>query len=132
MIGWHERGEATVTVVLLDLDNFKLINDSLGHASGDALLVEVATRLRRAIRDSDTVARLGGDEFAFVLEGIRGGRDVIDFGERILAAFSQPFSVGHAEQHIGASVGIALSTTRDSSGALLDNATPRTARFASR
>ncbi len=99
-----------VAVLVLDLDGFKTVNDSLGHAAGDRLLVEVGSRLRNATRGSDTVARLGGDEFAVLLERVRDDGDATIVAERIIAALGAPVplegaTVGHA--FVGASVGVA-------------------------
>ena len=99
-----------VAALVLDLDGFKTVNDSLGHAAGDRLLVEVAARLLNATRGSDTVARLGGDEFAVLLEHVRDDADAVIVAERIVAAVRAPVpldgaATGHA--FVGASVGIA-------------------------
>ena len=98
-----------LTLLLLDLDSFKPINDSLGHPAGDAVLQEVATRLRDTTRDGDLVARLGGDEFVLVLHGL-GNRSEIDrFCARLIGLLQQPITFEEHQLHIGASVGIALA-----------------------
>ncbi len=101
--------ETPVAVVLLDLDNFKLVNDSLGHSAGDELLVEIAPRLRTAVRPGDTIARLGGDEFVVLLEGIPGQGAALRVAERIVSAFELPFQLSVGEHYAKASVGIAIS-----------------------
>lgn len=103
--------ESSFAVLFLDLDRFKLINDSLGHGIGDELLVSVARRLTDLMRSSDTVARLGGDEFAILLEGIDHATDSVRTARRIHDALAEPFSVGAHEIFTTASIGIALSTT---------------------
>jgi diguanylate cyclase (GGDEF)-like protein len=98
----------TVSLCYIDLDHFKPINDSLGHDAGDAVLKEVAHRLQKVSRTSDTVARLGGDEFAVLMESDsdRAGAEV--FATRILNAISQPIAVGGHECNVGASIGVAI------------------------
>ncbi len=95
----------------MDLDHFKVVNDSLGHSIGDELLVVLGRRLQRCVRPSDTVARLGGDEFGVLLDGIRNANDAIRIVERIQEALNSPFSLSGNEVFISASIGIALSTT---------------------
>jgi diguanylate cyclase (GGDEF)-like protein len=94
-------------VLLLDLDGFKHVNDSLGHAAGDALLVEVAQRLRHATRGSDVVARLGGDEFAVLLDRVRSDVDATVVAERIQRALRTPFAVHGTVAVVGTSIGVA-------------------------
>jgi diguanylate cyclase (GGDEF)-like protein len=103
-----QRQGEMVALHYFDLDDFKAVNDSFGHLTGDRLLVAVAQRLRTCVRDSDTLARLGGDEFAIVQSGVtdRGGATLL--AERMLAALTAPFSVDDHDFHISASVGIAL------------------------
>jgi diguanylate cyclase (GGDEF)-like protein len=96
-------------VLFLDLDRFKLVNDSYGHAVGDELLSAVAGRIRASVRDRDTVARLGGDEFALVLADIGAPVDAMEVAERLIGAIDEPFSLAGRELHIGASIGIALT-----------------------
>lgn len=105
------RGEDGLFAVLfLDLDGFKLVNDSMGHHVGDELLVTVARRLEQSVRGGDLVARLGGDEFAVLLERIADARDTAMVAERIQDALHEPFSIGGYE-HVGsASIGVALSS----------------------
>ncbi|HVS42535.1 MAG TPA: amino acid permease, partial [Candidatus Dormibacteraeota bacterium] len=103
------RGRATFAVLLLDLDNFKTVNDSLGHAAGDHLLIEVAERLRMVVRPGDTTARLGGDEFAILLEDLGSVEDAMLATDRVLAAFRRPVRVQGREIAIRASVGVALA-----------------------
>ncbi|HEX8719961.1 MAG TPA: EAL domain-containing protein [Pyrinomonadaceae bacterium] len=108
----HKRlGAAQFCVLFLDLDRFKVINDSLGHAIGDQLLVGIARRLETCLRPGDTVARLGGDEFTVLLEDVSDTREVIAVAERIEKELSLPFNLGGHEVYTTASVGIAPSTT---------------------
>ncbi|WP_409287453.1 bifunctional diguanylate cyclase/phosphodiesterase [Pseudomonas guariconensis] len=98
-----------LTLLLLDLDNFKPINDALGHAAGDAVLLEVATRLRETTREGDLVARLGGDEFVLVLSGLDNHSEVDRFCARLIDLLQQPILFEDQALHIGASLGIAQS-----------------------
>jgi len=95
-------------VALLDLDNFKVVNDTLGHPIGDLLLQAVAYRLRGAIRQSDTVSRMGGDEFMVIFENVTGQEDVEILGKKIIEVFSHPFQLVDHKIDITASVGISL------------------------
>ncbi|HEY6139576.1 MAG TPA: EAL domain-containing protein [Thermoanaerobaculia bacterium] len=103
--------DAMFAVLFLDLDRFKVVNDSLGHVLGDELLVEVASRLTRMLRSSDTVARLGGDEFAMLIDGIEHEADAVRAAQRIQEALLVPFRIGPHEIFTTVSIGIALSTT---------------------
>ena len=107
------RADAQVAVLFVDLDDFKAINDRLGHAEGDAVLQQIAKRLAACMRSADTVARLGGDEFGVLLEGIAGPR-AVEAGERVLAALEAPIDVAGEPLVVGASIGIAISGTRRS------------------
>ena len=98
-------------VLFLDLDRFKVVNDSLGHGRGDRLLVAAAERFARCVRPGDTVARLGGDEFTLLLTDIAGLRDAVHAAECIHRALAEPFQVDDHEVYITASVGIAVSAT---------------------
>ena len=97
-----------LTLVFIDLDNFKFVNDSLGHAAGDELLKEVALRLSACLRNSDTVARLGGDEFVLILNDHYRTSTVISLLERLLGEVSRPIVISGREFHIGASLGVTL------------------------
>jgi len=99
-----------LAVLLLDLDRFKRINDTLGHLVGDVLLTTVARRLEAVVRDVDTVARLGGDEFVVLLDGIAAPRDAIRIAGRILEDVRHPVQVGGSDIHTTASIGIVLSS----------------------
>ena len=103
-----KRSGALLGVMFVDLDRFKDVNDVLGHAMGDALLVQVAGRLSAVLRDSDTVSRLGGDEFTIILPGIKSRTDVEHIAEKIITVLKEPFELGQSRTTIGASVGIAL------------------------
>lgn len=96
-------------VLVIDLDRFKNVNDSLGHAVGDALLVEVAARLRTALAPEDTLARLGGDEFCVLLEDVGGPEDAVRCADRIRARLGRAFHVKGQELHVNCSIGIAMS-----------------------
>lgn len=104
------RGDYLFAVLYLDLDRFKIINDSLGHDIGDDLLKAVAGILSKCARTMDTVARFGGDEFAVLLEEIAAPRDAIKIAKRILAEMSQPFTLQGHEVFTSASIGIVLNT----------------------
>jgi diguanylate cyclase (GGDEF)-like protein len=106
----RRRPEHLFAVLFLDLDRFKNINDSLGHAAGDRLLVETARRLERCSRPSDTVARLGGDEFAVLLDGLDSDCDAMRVAERVQEELMRPFHLGGHEVYTAASIGITLST----------------------
>ncbi len=117
-----ERTNDEVAVIFLDLDNFKEINDSLGHAAGDAVLVHTANRLRTCLRDSDTAARFGGDEFALLLEQTRGEGEVMDVADRISAALSRPLQVEGKDADLNASIGIARAQPSETADEVLRNA----------
>ncbi len=106
------RHARSIAVLFLDLDNFKLVNDSLGHPAGDRLLIEVADRLRTTLRREDTAARLGGDEFAILLEGVRGIGDARTFAERIQEQLRRAFVLDGQEVFTTVSIGIAMSDGR--------------------
>ena len=116
---FYERTEETLTrraadgsicaVMLFDLDRFKEINDTMGHRSGDAVLVEVGPRVKEVLRGGDTVARLGGDEFCVLLPNVSGSANAVQVAERIIAVLEQPFEMDGANLGIEASCGIALA-----------------------
>jgi diguanylate cyclase (GGDEF)-like protein len=95
-------------VMLMDLNNFKQVNDNFGHASGDKVLRQLAPRLRIGLRQSDTVARLGGDEFAFVLEGIQEQADCLFVTQKILRSFQGPIVLNGSPYSLSASIGISI------------------------
>jgi diguanylate cyclase (GGDEF)-like protein/PAS domain S-box-containing protein len=109
-------------LLFLDLDNFKMVNDSLGHAAGDSLLVEAARRLLACVRASDTVGRLGGDEFAVFIEDPADDEGCTKAAERIISALGRPFTVLGREVFVGASLGIAVAQEVDDADDLLRNA----------
>ncbi|MET0687209.1 MAG: EAL domain-containing protein [Solirubrobacteraceae bacterium] len=108
-------GGRPVGLLFLDLDRFKLINDSLGHQAGDAFLVGVASRLHAAARPGDTVARFGGDEFAVLCDGVDGEAELEALAARISAALGEPLDVAGTEVFPSGSIGMALATGRDDS-----------------
>ncbi len=103
-----ERDGRMVALAFIDLDQFKLINDTLGHLAGDALLTEVAARLRRSVREADTIARLGGDEFVLVCTQMHNEDEITRSMQRVLQAVSQPWSAGGRNFSLGCSIGISL------------------------
>ncbi|MGY1603084.1 putative bifunctional diguanylate cyclase/phosphodiesterase [Geodermatophilus sp. SYSU D00815] len=103
-------------VLLLDLDDFKSVNDVFGHGAGDAVLTEVARRLQACVRPDDTVARLGGDEFVVLMEDVDGRADACAVAERLLAAIVRPVPWGTERFEVGCSIGITLTGTRDRRG----------------
>jgi diguanylate cyclase (GGDEF)-like protein/PAS domain S-box-containing protein len=108
-----ERSPNALAVLFVDLDDFKTVNDSLGHSEGDLLLVAVADRLRAGLRVSDTIARMGGDEFAILIEDPVDGETPMDVGRRMLAHLEPPFVHGGKELFVRASIGIATTRSRD-------------------
>jgi diguanylate cyclase (GGDEF)-like protein/PAS domain S-box-containing protein len=102
------RGAGSYGVLFVDLDDFKTVNDSLGHAAGDTLLREMTTRLRGCLREGDTAARLGGDEFAILLEDVEDDDHCVTIADRLLEALAEPFHVDGTEVTTGASIGIAI------------------------
>ncbi|CAN5371256.1 hypothetical protein BH11PSE11_BH11PSE11_31780 [soil metagenome] len=102
------RTDRSLALVFVDLDRFKDINDTLGHAVGDGLLIGVSQRLQAAVREGDTVARPGGDEFIVLLTDLSDAEDVLRIARKLLDAFSAPFEIGDLRQHCTASIGISV------------------------
>jgi len=117
-----QRGHGSVAVLFLDLDNFKTINDSLGHDAGDRLLQAVAQRIVKNTRASDTVARLGGDEFAVLLERICAPSEVKRLAESLIETLGVPFALNAVEVRVAASIGVAFATSAAGTESLLSNA----------
>ena len=122
-LGSARREKKLVGLLFIDLDGFKSVNDSFGHAAGDMLLTEVAQRFRSRTRESDTLARIGGDEFTVILNHVESKEDVGKAAESFLESLRAPFSIAGHEITIGASIGISLSTNdRQEDGDLLQQA----------
>jgi diguanylate cyclase (GGDEF)-like protein len=118
-----ERQQRPVGVLALDLDNFKIINDSLGHQAGDGLLRVIAERVRGCLRSGDTAARMGGDEFTVLLEEVVDLDEITAVAERLVQALRVPVALDGREMFVTTSVGIALSAGLDTTAeALLRNA----------
>jgi diguanylate cyclase (GGDEF)-like protein len=117
-----QRRPAQLAILFIDLDNFKDVNDSLGHAAGDHVLTIMAERVRACIRPGDTAARLGGDEFAILLEDIKGEGEAASVADRLLQALLVPFAVRNKELSVAASLGIAVNNPGDTTVDLLRNA----------
>ena len=109
------RRSTRTAVLFLDIDHFKVVNDSLGHTAGDHLLVLVAERLGGVVRPEDTLARLGGDEFVVLVEGIASPHDALGVAGRLESALEQPFALSGGEVFVSASIGIAISGGPESS-----------------
>ncbi len=107
-IAWARRNNSVIGVMLLDLDHFKRINDASGHTVGDALLKEVAARLRSCVRDTDTVARLGGDEFVIILTDLPQPDDVGHIAAKVQGALARPIELVGRDVQVTASIGVAL------------------------
>jgi diguanylate cyclase (GGDEF)-like protein/PAS domain S-box-containing protein len=104
-----KRNDRLLALIFIDLDDFKAVNDRLGHAAGDALLVEFAARLRNCVRSADTPARLAGDEFGVLLEDVAGPNEPVQVAERILAALGEPMMTAGAAVAVAPSIGIVVS-----------------------
>jgi len=107
-IGLAKRQHHQAGLLYLDLDAFKAINDSLGHAIGDFLLQSVAERLTQCVRNTDTICRQGGDEFVVLLSEIERPQDAVGVAEKILVALAEPYHIFHNELHVTASIGISI------------------------
>lgn len=110
-----ERRKLSTAVLFLDMDRFKIVNDSLGHDSGDTLLVQVAKRLRGCVRPEDTVARLGGDEFVILFEDLVTASDALRVAERMSESMAEPFHLQDQEIFASCSMGLALCTLASTS-----------------
>src|SRR5918995_933579 len=108
----RRRGDRQVVVLFMDLDGFKIVNDSLGHDTGDHLLTLLAERLRRCVRPEDTLARFGGDEFVVLLEDVEDPGEAVRVAERITDELRRSFSIEGREHFVAVSIGIALGTAR--------------------
>ena len=113
----QQRDPKPIAVLVMDLDDFKTINDSLGHAAGDTLLFEVGERLKECLRAADTAARLGGDEFAILLEDGGDGIQAVDVADRVMQMLEAPFNLEDKEVFVRASVGIAVGDAEAASAA---------------
>ena len=116
------RTEGSLAVLFIDLDDFKTVNDSLGHSAGDLLLVSVSERISSCLRPGDTAARLGGDEFAVLVDEVIDLDDAVGVAERILDVLRNPIEIGSASVATGASVGIAFGNSESSIDEILRNA----------
>lgn len=110
----HESKES-IALLFLDLDNFKTINDTLGHHAGDLLLKEVANRLKSCLRSKDFIARLGGDEFAIILDKIENRKIVEELAQKLIYIIDQPYKLENDQVTVGASIGIAYFPSKDTS-----------------
>ena len=108
-----KRLQQPMGLMLLDLDGFKSVNDTLGHEAGDNVLKAAANRLKECVREVDTVARMGGDEFTIILEGLAHEDDITRIAERISSSLAEPFELGSREATIGVSIGITIYPTDD-------------------
>ncbi len=101
------RHECIVAVLFIDIDNFKLVNDELGHDAGDYILTAIAQRLTECVRPSDTVGRFGGDEFLVICEDLADDAQAVEIAERVLDGLGRPFTTPFGERTMSASIGVA-------------------------
>ncbi|WP_320169439.1 EAL domain-containing protein [Maridesulfovibrio sp.] len=118
-----KRHETRLALFYLDLDNFKNVNDSLGHETGDRILIQTTERLKQIFKPQDTLARLGGDEFVIMIEGIASELDLITRIEKLLSSFARPFSIDETTLHVTTSLGITIfPDDGEDAGTLIKNA----------
>jgi diguanylate cyclase (GGDEF)-like protein/PAS domain S-box-containing protein len=117
-----KRSQENLAVMMVDLDNFKRVNDSLGHQAGDIVLCEISQRLKACVRKSDTVARMGGDEFIVLLPDLRSFSDAQEISQKLLARVAQPIRIGTHDIIVTASIGIAIFPDCEDVDALFKNA----------
>jgi diguanylate cyclase (GGDEF)-like protein len=121
--GGRGRKAPKLVLMFMDLDGFKEVNDRLGHAAGDEVLVEVARRMLEEVRGVDTVARLGGDEFTVLLEGVSTVDGAVGLARRLAAVLAEPYAVSGGEAQVSAAIGIAVAApTTEDAGSLLRRA----------
>ena len=116
------RSQDTLAVMMVDLDNFKRVNDSLGHQAGDTVLCEISKRLQICVRKSDTVGRMGGDEFVILLPDLRSSKDAEEISQKLLDAIAQPIRIGKHEIIVTTSIGISFFPGCDDVDSLFKNA----------
>jgi diguanylate cyclase (GGDEF)-like protein len=114
-----QRHHRRLAVMFIDLDRFKLVNDTLGHEAGDTLLKEVGRRLKTNLRAGDTAARLGGDEFVMLLEDIAAEDDMLAVGQKLIDEVARPITIGHADVTVTASIGVSTFPTDGADAAML-------------
>jgi diguanylate cyclase (GGDEF)-like protein/PAS domain S-box-containing protein len=117
-----KRSDDQLAILMVDLDNFKRVNDSLGHHAGDTVLCEISRRLKTCIRKSDTIARMGGDEFVVLLTNLRSSKDADEICQKLLNTIAQPIRIGKHEIIVTASIGIGLYPGCDDVDTLFKNA----------
>jgi diguanylate cyclase (GGDEF)-like protein/PAS domain S-box-containing protein len=118
----RRHGAGHLALMIMDLDRFKSINDSLGHAAGDQLLIAFAKRLHGTLRENDLVARLGGDEFTIVAENLADARDAVAIAEKVLAAMREPFTIENLALVVTTSIGVAIYREGDTAKTLMKRA----------
>ena len=116
------RSQDKLAVMMVDLDNFKRVNDSLGHQAGDTVLCEISKRLKACVRKSDTVGRMGGDEFVVLLPDLRSDKDTEEICQKLLAAVAQPIRIGKHEIIVTASIGVGMFPSCEDVDSLFKNA----------
>lgn len=107
-LSFEARHNSLLAIMILDLDNFKGINDTLGHLSGDLLLKKVAQVLQKCMRQYDTVGRMGGDEFVIVVNDVNSVQDIVAFAEKVTGVFQRSFEIGERKVQVTTSIGVAV------------------------